>query len=62
MTLGAATQPAGMPQQEIFQHEVAFATGERLSARAARYRAVNTFRAGFGLDHLIERLAMRAGK
>jgi hypothetical protein len=44
------------------QHEVAFATGQRLTARAAGYRAINSFRPGFGLDDLIECLAVRTGK
>jgi len=45
-------------RQEIFQHKVAFATGERFTAGTARNRTVHGLRAGFGLDYL-EHLAMQ---
>jgi hypothetical protein len=47
-------------QQEILEHELAFATGKRTTAGTARNLAIDRFRSSFDFDDLIQRIAVWA--
>jgi hypothetical protein len=47
-----------VPQQEILDHKLTFATGKRTTAGAARNLAIDCFRSGFDFDDLIQRIAV----
>lgn len=49
-----------VPQQEILDHKLTFATGKRTTAGAARNLAIDCFRSGFDFDDLIRRIAVWA--
>ena len=49
-----------VPQQEILDHKLTFATGKRTTAGAARNLAIDCFRSGFDFDDLIQRIAVWA--
>jgi hypothetical protein len=44
-----------LSQQEVFKHEVTFATGKRCTANAAGYIFEDGFRPGLDFDNLIQR-------
>ena len=49
-----------MAQHKVFEDKRAFATSERSPAGAACYLCLSRLRSRYDLDHVVERLAVRA--
>jgi hypothetical protein len=54
--------PTALPQHEVLQYELSFASGKRTSTSAAGYLTVLCLRPRFNPNHLIEGVADRAIK